>query len=164
MATLLERVDTERLFEQKTRIKRIKSLQAQIATIKADLENPHSAKLSDMPKSQNPFDKTSYLLSKKMDLENELNRHIKIFRTEEIVLKEIIKRISTLPENQSGQPHYVYQDLLTYRFIDDCSMQETNIRLNSQYEDFEEKEESYLRNLYVWQRKALRLFRKCQDN
>ena len=163
MATLLERVDTERLFEQKIRRRRIKSLQSQIATIENDLKKPNSAKLSDMPKNQNPFDKTSYLLSKKMDLENELNRHIKIFRTEDIILKEIINRISSLPDSAAGQPNSVYQDLLRYRFLEDCSMAETNIRLNSQYEDFEDKEESYLRNLYEWQRKALRLFRKCQN-
>ena len=164
MATLLAKVDTERLFEQKTRIKRIKSLQAQIATIEADLKKPHSVKLSDMPKTQNPFDKMTYLLSKKMDLENELNRHIKIFRTENLVLREIINRMSNISSSQAGQPISVFQDVLIYRFLEDYSMQETNQRLHSNNDDFEEKEESYLRNLYEWQRKALRLFIKCQDN
>ena len=159
-----ELVKTERLFEQKIRIKRITSLVGQIEAISSELETPKSIQLSDMPKSQNPFDRTTYLLSKKMDLENELKRHIKIYKDEQIILNDVIERISNLPESKNGQPNSVYQDILRYVFLENCSIKETNKRLNSSKEDFEEKEDSYLRNLYEWQRKALLLFYKCQTN
>ena len=157
-----ELVKTERLFEQKIRIKRITSLVGQIEAISSELETPKSIQLSDMPKSQNPFDRTTYLLSKKMDLENELKRHIKIYKDEQIVLNEIINKIGNVPENKNGQSNTLYQDLLRYRYLEACSMKEINKRLNSYREDFEEKEESLLRNLYEWLKKALELFYKCQ--
>ena len=157
-----ELVKTERLFEQKTRYKRIRALEAQIESIALDLRSPKAIQLSDMPKSQNPFDKTTYLLSKKMDLENELKRHIKIYKDEQIVLNEVINKIATLPENKNGQSNTLYQDLLRYRYLEACSMKEINKRLNSYREDFEDKEESLLRNLYEWLKKALELFYKCQ--
>lgn len=85
-------IGTERLFEQKIRLKKMKALQNQIESIAHDLENPKAIQLSDMPKSQNPFDRTTYLLSKKMELENELQKHSKIFKEEEIVLLDEIGR------------------------------------------------------------------------
>ena len=155
-------VKTERLFEQKTRIKRIISLTSQIEAIANELESPRGIQLSDMPRAQNPFDKQTYLLSKKMDLQNELSRHIRIYKEENIILGEVINLISKMPESKNGQANSVYQDILRYVFLENCSIKETNKRLNSNKVDFEVKEESYLRNLYEWQRKALELFYKCQ--
>ena len=162
MTVLNEIIRTERLFEQRTRYKRIKDLQGQIKMLAEELQSPGSVKLTDMPKSQNHFDKQGFLLSKKMELENELNRHIKNYRDEDIILNDVIDRISTLPSTPYGQPYTVYQDILRYMYMGDFSMKEINKLLNAYREDYEEREEHYLRNLYVWHDKALTLFEKCQ--
>lgn len=157
-------VGTERLFEQKIRLRKMKALQNQIDSIAHDLENPKAIQLSDMPKSQNPFDRTTYLLSKKMELEKELEKHSKIFRSEEIILLDVIDKFQSIQESVYGPSNFILQEILKYHFLEDCTMKETNKRLNSHREDFEEKEENLLRNLYKWSAKALKLFTKCQKS
>ena len=155
-----ELVDKQRLYNQMYRVREIRKLQEEIAYIDQLLRNPSGVKLTDMPRSQNPFDKMGNLISRKLEKENKLDKLVQVAQNEKLVLENIINRISKLPENPKGPMNSVLQDILKYRYIDDYSW--TEILDLLYFEDDETDTESNLRKLYKWNGQALLKFVKCQ--
>ena len=163
MMVCAELVDKQRLYNQMYRVREIRKLQEEISNIDTILRSPSGVKLSDMPRSQKPFDKIGNLLSRKMEKENKLNELVKIAQFEEVILETIIKKISSLPESPKGPLNSVLQDILRYRYIDDYSWTEILRLMNVIADDpYGDKEESELRKLYKWHGIALQKFLKCQ--
>lgn len=163
MMICAELVDKQRLYYQMYRVREIRKLQEEINNIDQMLRSPSGVKLTDMPRSQKPFDKLANLISRKMEKEKKLNELVKIAQHEQIILETVIKKISALPENPKGPMNSVLQDILRYRYIDDYSWTEIlELLCFSQYEADCDKEESDLRKLYKWHGLALVKFLKCQ--
>ena len=161
MMICAELVDKQRLYNQMYRVREIRKLQEEIAYIDQLLRNPSGVKLTDMPRSQNPFDKMGNLISRKLEKENKLDKLVQVAQNEKLVLENIINRISKLPENPKGPMNSVLQDILKYRYIDDYSW--TEILDLLYFEDDETDTESNLRKLYKWNGQALLKFVKCQS-
>lgn len=158
-----ELVDKQRLYSQMYRVREIRNLQEEISNIDQMLRSPTGVKLTDMPRSQKPFDKMGNLISRKIEKEKKLDELIKIAQVEEIILENIIKKISALPESPKGPMNSVLQNILRYRYIDDYSWTEILELLGFAFNDpYGEKEESELRKLYKWHGVALVKFLKCQ--
>lgn len=159
-----EFVEKQRLYNQRYRVREIRNLQEEINNLNLMLRSPSGVKISDMPRSQKPFDKMANLLSRKMEKENKLNELVKIAQNEEIILENVISRIAKLPENPKGPMNSVLQDILRYRYIDDYSWTEILELMCFVFDDpYGEKEESELRKLYKWHGQALVKFAKCQN-
>lgn len=158
-----ELVDKQRLYNQMYRVREIRKLQEEISNIDSMLRSPTGVKLTDMPRSQKPFDKMANLISRKIEKEKKLNDLVHVAQIEEIVLENIIRKISCLPESPKGPMNSVLQDILRYRYIDDYSWTEIlELLCFSQTDSYEDKEESELRKLYKWHGLALVKFLKCQ--
>ena len=163
MMVCAELVDKQRLYNQMFRVREIRKLQEEISNIDHLLRSPTGVKLTDMPRSQKPFDKMTNLISRKIEKEKKLNDLIELAKIEEIILENIIKKISSLPESPKGPMNSVLQDILRYRYIDDYSWAEILRVLNVVIDDpYGDKEESELRKLYKWHGLALVKFLKCQ--
>lgn len=163
MMVCAELVDKQRLYNQMYRVREIRKLQEEISNIDQMLRSPSGVKLTDMPRSQKPFDKMANLISRKIEKEKKLNELVKVAQIEEIVLENVIRKISSLPESPKGPMNSVLQDILRYRYIDDYSWTEILELLCFVFDDpWGEKEESELRKLYKWHGLALVKFLKCQ--
>ena len=92
MKTCTEIVDKQRLYYQMYRVREIRKLQEEIDNISQMLGSPSGVKLSDMPRSQNPFDKIGNLISRKMEKEKKLNELMKVAQYEKIILENIINK------------------------------------------------------------------------
>ncbi len=160
----VEIVEVVRLREQMHRVREIRNLEAEIDVINDKLTSPGSIKYTDMPKSQNPFDKQTMLLAQKMDKENKLKRLITTAQKEKVILENIINRISLLPETGKGPMNSIYQDILRYKYLYDYTWNEINELLNGNDENFINVCDSKLRNLYTWNGQALNKFIKCQKD
>ena len=156
----MEIVDIERLYKQQSRVRTIRNLQSDIDVISSKLSSPGGAKITDMPRSQNPFDKVGLLISRKIEKEKKLEKLINEATTEGAVLEEIINNISNLPESAQGASNLVYQDLLRYHFLNDLSMKEI-LELMDIDEDADNYE-SKMRLMYSRKYDALQRFIKCQ--
>lgn len=162
MTVCVNSVDKNRLNQQMYRVREIRILQAEIKNIEVQLSGPKGIQLTDMPRSQNPFDKVGSLIARKIEKENKIQKLIKKAASEKIILEAAIANIATLPENAKGPLNSVFQDILKYRYLDDCSWEEINIILNSNREDFLEMTDSRLRMLYRWHGIALNKFLNAQ--
>lgn len=157
---VMEIVDIDRLYKQQTRVRTIRNLQSEIDVISSKLSSPGSIKLTDMPRNQVKFDKIGYLITKKIEKEKKLEKLKKESDSEEIILKEVIDKISNLPESNQGASNSVYQDLLEYHFMNDMSMKEI-LELMGIDEDSDNYESS-MRLMYTRRYDALQKFIKCQ--
>lgn len=158
-------VEVDRLYNQMHRVREIRNLEIDIDIINSKLSQPGAIKYTDMPKSRTLFDKTSMLLSQKMEKENQLKKLIKTAREEQHLLEAIIEKMGSLPESSKGPANRIYQDILRYKYLYDYSWQETNDLINKKDdEDFNIDLDSQMRKLFLWNGKALNKFRKCQEN
>lgn len=157
---VMEIVNTERLYKQQSRIREIRNLQAEIDVISGKLSSPGSVKLTDMPKSQTPFDKVGMWISIKIQKEKRLNKLITDATSENRVLEGVINSISNLPEPTQGASNSFYQDLLRYHYLNDIEMKEILDFMG--VEGDADNYESKLRLLYQRRHEALRKFIKCQ--
>lgn len=163
MMVCTELVDKQRLYNQMYRVREIRQLQEEIDNIALTLGSPSGVKLSDMPRSQNPFDKVGSLIARKIEKEKKMNKLIKMAQEEKIVLESVIENISSLPENPKGPMNSVLQDILRYRYIDDYPWKEIISLLFPDNEDtFVDMTESNMRKLHKWNGQALVKFMKCQ--
>ena len=159
-----EFIETQRLYDQMYRVQRIRQLQEDIALIDNILTSPAGMKLSDMPRSQNPFDKMTSLLSRKLEKEKKLNKETKEEQTEKEILENIIEKISSLPENPKGPMNSVLQDILKYRYLDAYPWEWILKLIFPDDDDFIDKTDSNLRKLHIWNGQALTKFKKCQGD
>lgn len=157
---VMEIVDVERLFKQQSRVNDIRNLQTEIEVISSKLSSPGSVKLTDMPKTQNPFDKTGMLIARKIEKEKSLEKLIKEAIKEGAILEKTINLISNLPEPTQGASNSFYQDLLRYHYLNALSMKEI-LNFISVEEDADNYD-SQLRLLYARRYEALKKFIKCQ--
>ena len=163
MMVCTELVEKQRLYNQMYRVREIRQLQEEIDNIALVLGSPSGVKLSDMPRSQNPFDKVGNLISRKIEKEKKMNKLIKKAQEEKIVLESIIENISSLPENPKGPMNSVLQDILRYRYIDDYPWKEIiNLLFPDNEDAFIDMTESNMRKLHKWNGQALVKFIKCQ--
>lgn len=158
-----EFVEKKRLYKQMYRVREIRQLQEEIDNIAQMLQSPSGIKLTDMPRSQNPFDKVGSLISRKIEKEKKLNKLVKVAQEEKKVLESVIDRISTLSENPKGPMNSVLQDILRYRYIDDYPWKEIITLLFPGDGSFLDMTESNLRKLHKWNGQALAKFLKCQE-
>ncbi len=158
--TVLEIVDVERLFKQQSRVRSIRNLQSDIDVISSKLSSPGSVKLTDMPKSQAPFDKLTMWVSKKIEKEKQLLKLTNEALEEGAILEEVINSISNLPESTQGASNSVYQDLLRYHFLNDISLKEILEFMGIEDDDL--NYDSKLRLMYTRRFEALNKFIKCQ--
>ena len=156
-------IDKQRLYEQMYRVREIRKLQEEIDNISLALGSPGGVKLSDMPRSQKPFDKVTTLVSRKIEKEKKLDELMKIAKYEKMILEFIIDKISILPENPKGPMNSVLQDILRYRYIDDYPWKEIINLLCPDNDAFIDMTESNLRKLHKWNGQALVKFIKCQN-
>lgn len=159
---VMEIVDVDRLYKQQSRVRTIRNLQSDIDVISSKLSSPGSAKLTDMPKNQNPFDKVGLLISEKINKEKKLEKLMNEALSEGSILEKTIDLISNLPEAAQGASNSVYQDLLRYHFLNDLSMKEILELMNIDEES--DNYESRLRLMYSRKYDALQKFIKCQKN
>lgn len=159
---MIECVDKKRLSQQMYRIREIRRLQAEVENIEIQLKSPKGIQLTDMPRSQNPFDKIGSLISRKIEKEEKIQHLIKKAETEKTILEAVISNMATLPENPKGPLNSVFQDILRYKYLDDYSWEEINNVINSYKKDFDDKADSKLRLLYRWHGQALLKFEKSQ--
>lgn len=157
---VMEIVDIERLYKQQARVHSIRNLQAEIEVISSKLSSPGSVKLTDMPKSQNPFDKTGMWISRKIEKEKLLKKLTKEAISEGAILEKTINLISNLPEPLQGASNSFYQDLLRYHYLNALSMKEILDFIS--IEEDADNYESQLRLLYTRRHEALKKFIKCQ--
>jgi hypothetical protein len=157
---VMEIVEVERLFKQQSRIRTIRNLQTEIDIIVGKLSSPSGVHLTDMPKNQNPFDKTGMLISRKIEKEKKLEAITKEAQSEGAILEGIINRIADLPEPVQGACNSTYQDLLRYHYLNDFSMKEILDFVG--VDDESDNYESQLRLLYLRRYEALKKFIKCQ--
>ena len=163
MMVCTELVEKQRLYNQMYRVREIRQLQEEIDNIALALGSPSGVKLSDMPRSQNPFDKVGSLISRKIEKEKKMNKLIKKAQEEKIVLESVIENISSLPENPKGPMNSVLQDILRYRYIDDYPWKEIiNLLFPDNEDAFIDMTESNMRKLHKWNGQALVKFIKCQ--
>ena len=158
-----EFVEKKRLYKQMYRVREIRQLQEEIDNIAQMLQSPSGIKLTDMPRSQNPFDKVGSLISRKIEKEKKLNKLVKVAQEEKKVLESVIDRISVLSENPKGPMISVLQDILRYRYIDDYPWKEIITLLFPGDGSFLDMTESNLRKLHKWNGQALAKFLKCQE-
>jgi len=156
----MEIVDIDRLYKQQSRVRTIRNLQSEIDVISSKLSSPGSVKLTDMPRSQNPFDKVGMLISRKIEKEKKLEKLMNEALSEGSILEGVINCISNLPEPTQGASNSVYQDLLRYHFLNDLSMKEI-LELMDIDED-SDNYESQMRLMYSRKYDALQKFIKCQ--
>ena len=156
----MSKVSTDRLYDQQSRVREIRNLQSEIDVLNSKLSSPGSVHLTDMPKSQNRFDKTGMLISKKIAKENRLNLLTNEALAEETVLKDVIERIADLPTKNREVSCTIYQDLLTYHFLYDISMKEVLDYMG--VDELADNYDSQLRLLYQRRYEALKKFDKCQ--
>jgi len=155
-----EIVNIDRLYNQQSRVRTIRKLQSEIDVISSKLSSPGSVKLTDMPRNQTKFDKVGFLISKKIEKENKLEKLKNEALIESDILKGVINCISNLPEPVQGATNSDYQDLLEYHFMNDMSMKEI-LELMGIDED-SDNYESYMRLMYARKHDALQKFIKCQ--
>lgn len=156
----MEIVDTDRLYDQRKRVQEIRNLQSEIDIISSKLSSPGSVKLTDMPKSQTPYDKVGALISRKIQKENKLNKLLSVASSEGAILEEVIDSISTLPEPAQGVSNSFYQDLLRYYFLDNFDMKEVLEIIG--VDELDDNFDSKMRLLYARRYEALKKFIKCQ--
>ena len=156
-----EFIETQRLYDQMYRVLRIRQLQEDIDILDSILKSPSGMKLSDMPRSQNPFDKLTSLMSRKLEKEKKLNKEKQSEQSEKAILEGVIESISLLPENPKGPMNSVLQDILRYRYLDAYPW-EWILKLMFQDDDFIDNTENNLRKLHKWNGQALVKFKKCQ--
>ena len=157
-----ELVRVERLYRQKFRVREIRKLQSEIDVISNELNSPRGVILSDMPRSQNPFDKTGMLVERKIEKEKKLQKLITAAVTESTIIEKTIEKISELPESSKGALNSEYQELLRLHFLCDLSMKEVYKLMKAKDVDFLENEETKIRLLYRWKDEAEKRFEKCQ--
>ena len=157
---VMEIVNVERLFKQQSRVRSIRNLQFDIDVISSKLSAPGSVKLTDMPKSQTPFDKLTMLVSRKLEKEKKLKKLTDEAIEEGNILEEVIDRISNLPESIQGASNSVYQDLLRYHFLNDMSLKEILELMD--IDELDDNYESKIRLMYTRRFEALKKFEKCQ--
>jgi hypothetical protein len=162
MFVMEEIIGLNRLNEHKYRVREIRRLQKEINIISAQLGSPGGVRYSDMPRSQNPFDKMGMLIARKIEKEKKLNEMTKTAIQEAKILENIIKQISKLPESAKGASNAIYQDILRYHYLNDISMKEIIYLMNNDDDDLLDNYESKLRILYAREDEALRKFIKCQ--
>ena len=161
MMVCTEFIETQRLYDQMYRVLRIRQLQEDIDILDSILKSPSGMKLSDMPRSQNPFDKLTSLMSRKLEKEKKLNKEKQSEQSEKAILEGVIESISLLPENPKGPMNSVLQDILRYRYLDAYPW-EWILKLMFQDDDFIDNTENNLRKLHKWNGQALVKFKKCQ--
>lgn len=157
---VMEIISTDRLYDQQSRVRKIRKLQSEIDVISSKLSSPGSVKLTDMPRNQNRYDKVGMLISRKIEKEKKLEKLMNEEASERAILEDVIEQISTLPESAQGASNSDYQDLLRYHFIDDMSMKEI-LELIDIDED-SDNYESKMRLMYARKYDALQKFIKCQ--
>lgn len=162
MMVCTELVEKKRLYNQMYRVREIRQLQEEIDNIAQLLSSPSGAKLSDMPKSQNPFDKVGNLISRKIEKEKKLEKLINKAKNEKIVLENVIEKIALLPESPKGPLNSVLQDILRYRYIDDYPWKDIVNLIFADKDEFLDAD-SNLRKVHKWNGQALVKFIKCQS-
>lgn len=160
MMVCTELVEKKRLYNQMYRVREIRKLQEEIDNIALMLSSPAGVKLSDMPKSQKPFDKVGNLIARKIEKEKKLNKLVFQAEEEKNILEDVIEKMTTLPENPKGPLNSVLQDILRYRYIDDYSWKDI-VNLVFTEDEFIDVE-SNLRKVHKWNGLALVKFVKCQ--
>ena len=163
MMVCTELVDKKRLYKHKFRVREYRKLQEQIDNITQLLEKPSGMKLSDMPRSQNPFDKTGNLISIKMDKENKQKSLKQLIERDQSQIESIIEKMSTLPENPKGPMNSELQDIIKFFFLYDYSWKEIITLLSPEDDGFIDMTESNLRKLHKWNGQALAKFIRCQE-
>lgn len=157
-----ELVRVERLYRQKFRVREIRKLQVEINVIADELSSPKGVIFSDMPRSQNPFDKTGMLIERKIEKEKKLRKLIKAAETEATAIERAIRRMADLPESAKGPLNSEYQELLRYHFMCDFGMKEIVKLMQFTNDEIVDSEETKTRLLYRWKNEAQKRFEKCQ--
>lgn len=147
-------IGKDRLLKQKYRVREVIRLQDRIDEIKSVLSGPHGMKISDMPRSQNPFDKLGQLTQEKIDKDKKLHKLITKYRDEDSKIRAVIEKMSAVTQPAKGPLIGVYQDLIRYFYLEDKTWDKL-------LEIFK-IDKSEERSIYRWHGKALKIFRMCQ--
>lgn len=151
---MVDFIGKDRLLKQKYRIREAIRLQNRIDQIKMSLSGPAGMKLSDMPRNQNYFDKTGFLIQEKMDKDKKLEKLITKYRDEDSKIRAVIEKMSAVTQPSKGPLIGVYQDLIRYFYLEDKSWDK--ILEIFKIDKLEE------RQIFRWHGKALSIFKACQ--
>ena len=151
---MVDFIGKDRLLKQKYRIREAIRLQNRIDQIKMSLSGPAGMKLSDMPRNQNYFDKTGFLIQEKMDKDKKLEKLITKYRDEDSKIRAVIEKMSAVTQSSKGPLIGVYQDLIRYFYLEDKSWDK--ILEIFKIDKLEE------RQIFRWHGKALSIFKACQ--
>lgn len=160
----MEIIKSNRLVKQKHRLRRILNLQNDIASLDKQLNGPSGMRITDMPKSQQPKIKMEQIVQRKLEKEKELITLKKVFSSEDVILRTVIKKFDELPASTTTEDsNLIYQDLLIYHYLQDWSMKEIYeiFEISGKFKE-DSDEDSNMRNLYKKHAKAIDMFEKCQ--
>ena len=159
MVMTMEIVGKERLQKQKYRLRTILTLQNRIEQITSELSGPGGMKYSDMPRSQNVFDKVGVLVQEKISKEKELNKILPKFNTEGAAINQALLKLSEMQQPARGPLLSQYCDLLRYYYLEDKSWDSIMVSFG-----FEKDDDTKLRLIHRWHGKALNLLKKAQKS
>ena len=160
----MEIIKSNRLVKQKHRLRRILNLQNDIASLDKQLNGPSGMRITDMPKSQRPKSRMEQIVQRKLEKEKELITLKKVFSSEDVILRTIIKKFDELPASTTTEDsNLIYQDLLIYHYLQDWSIKEIYeiFKISGKFKE-DRDEDSNMRNLYKKHAKAIDMFEKCQ--
>lgn len=149
-------VSVNRLIDYRKNLDRANELELEIQKIISQLD-VSAIPLSDMPRSQKPYDKLGNLTQRKIEKEDELRKLNRSLVQQRPILEKIINSMSELNLANIG----TYQSLLKYYYIDGFDIEITCSLINTKLADMEVSE-SKRRLFYVWIHKAEKYFIKIQ--
>ena len=153
-----EIVGITRLSDYRENLNRALRLEAEILQIESKL-GPSCIQISDMPRSQNPYDKLGNLTQRKIEKEKELQKITKKMLEEKPILEGVINSMQKFASEKTNIS--TLQDLLKYFYIDGFSVTTTCELLNCRLAS-EDITESKRRLFYQWIHRAEYLFLKVQ--
>jgi len=160
---LVEIITIERIKEEfsnfRTDACKIRKKKEELYAIKSKLGNPHSAKLSDIPKTTNPHsDKTLYLIQEKIEIENELK---KLNRKRDSDRKRLNKILKELDSSKTAvmierKPEALTAEasVLRLRYFCGFSWDEINAAFYSEDKDFDINADVYLKRVFKYHGQA----------
>lgn len=139
---------------------KIKQKKDQLTAIKSKITGLHSVKITDMPKTHQPFknDKALYLLNEKLDIEESLKKLLKKHNSERRRLNKLLRDLESDDTAASiiREPEVLTAEasVLKLRYMCCFSWSEINKAFYSDDEDFEINTDIYLKRIYRYHGQA----------
>lgn len=170
---LVEEISIERIKEDFSNFRnsacKIRKKKEELVAIKSKLYNPHSPKLSDVPKNNTLHsDKTLFLVQEKIEIENEIKKLNKKRDSERKRLNKLLKDLDSDSTSKlvDRKPEALTAEasILRLRYFCGFSWDEINSAFYSEDKDFDINADVYLKRVFRYHGQAfidlLKIMRK----